>query len=68
MSKSENVGVELVAWDEAGPDSAGDRPQLPVADQGANLVLGAAELGRNLADGQGRGPVHARTLRRDALP
>jgi hypothetical protein len=26
------------------------------------------QLRRNLADAQGRGPVHARTLRRDALP
>ena len=62
MPKSANVGVELVAWNEAGPDPAGDRPQLPVADQRANLLLGATELGRNLADGQGRGPVHARNL------
>ena len=61
-----NVGVELVRWNEAGPDAAGDRPQLPVADQNADLFLGAVELGRNLADGQGRGPVHARTLRRNA--
>ena len=39
------VGVELMAWNEAGPDPAGDSPQLPIADQGANLVLGATELG-----------------------
>jgi len=59
VPKSANVGVELVPWYEAGPDPAGDRPQLPGANQGANLVLGAAELVRNLSDGQGRGPVHA---------
>jgi hypothetical protein len=44
------VIVELVAWNEAGPNPAGDRPQLAVADQCANLLLGAVELGRNLAD------------------
>ena len=60
------VVVELVAWNEAGTDPAGDRPQLSLADQTANLVLGAAELGSNLADAQGSGPVHARTLRRSA--
>jgi hypothetical protein len=45
------VVVELVARNEARPDPAGDRPQFPVADESANLVLGAAELGRDLADG-----------------
>jgi hypothetical protein len=59
VPKSANVGVELVAWDESRPDPAGDRPQLPLSDQGTNLVLGAVELGRDLADGQGLGPVHA---------
>jgi len=39
------IVVELVAWNETGPDSAGDRPQLALADQSANLVFGAAELG-----------------------
>jgi hypothetical protein len=61
------VVVELVAWNEAGADPAGNRLQLPIADQGANLVLGAAELGGNLADGQWRGPVHVRSLRRAAI-
>jgi hypothetical protein len=67
VPKPADVGVELVPWNEAGADPAGDRPQLPVADQGANLVLGDAELGRDLADGQWLGPVHARTLRLGAV-
>jgi hypothetical protein len=54
-----NVGVELVAWNEARPDPAGDRSEFAVADECANLVLGAAELSRNLTDGQWGGPVHA---------
>lgn len=49
------IVVELMAWNETGPDPAGHRSQLPVADQSANLVLGATEFGRNLADGQGCG-------------
>jgi hypothetical protein len=53
------VIVQLVARNEAGSDPAGDRLQLAVADQCANLVLGAGELGRNLPDGEGCGPVHA---------
>lgn len=55
---STKVVVELVAWNAAGTDSAGDRSQLPFADQSAHLVLGALELCRNFTDGQGRGPVH----------
>jgi hypothetical protein len=56
------VGVELVARNEAGSDPAGDCRQLATADQCANLVLGAAELGGDLADGQWCGPVHARSI------
>src|SRR5206468_7569689 len=62
VSEPANVGVELVARDKAGPDPAGDGAQLPGADQRAHLVLGAVELGRNLADGQGCGPVHVRSI------
>jgi hypothetical protein len=61
------VVVELVARNEARPDPAGDRPQFPVADESANLVLGAAELGRNLADGEGCRPVHTQSIP-DARP
>lgn len=57
-----DVGVELVARHEAGPDPAGDCSQLAVADQSADLVLGALELYRDLANAERRGPVHARTL------
>ena len=48
--------------DEAGPDPAGDRPQFALADQCANVVHRAAELGGDLADGEGRGPVHAGSM------
>jgi hypothetical protein len=34
-----HVSVELVARNEAGPDPAGNRPQLAGADQSANLIL-----------------------------
>jgi hypothetical protein len=56
------VVVEFVPWNEAGPDPARDRLEFPLADQSANLVLGALELGRNLADREGCGPVHARSI------
>jgi hypothetical protein len=56
------VGVELVARNETGPDPARDRLQLAVANQCANLFLGAAQLGGKLADCQGCGPVHSRSI------
>src|SRR5690349_12506759 len=62
MPLAAQVVVELVARHEPGPDPAGDRPQLPLADQRANLVLGAAQLGRDLADGEWCGPVHPPNL------
>jgi hypothetical protein len=46
------VGVELVARNEAGPDPAGDRPQLTGADQRADVLLRATELGGNVVHGQ----------------
>ena len=52
------IVVELVARNESGADPAGDRLQLAVTDQCANVVLGAAELGGNLSDCQGCGPLH----------
>jgi hypothetical protein len=51
--------VELVTRYESGSDPAGDRLQFVVTDQRANVVLGAAELGGNLADCQGLGPLHS---------
>ena len=56
------VVVEHMARNEPGADSTGDGLQLAVADQTANLVLGAAELGGHLADGQGCRPVHVRSI------
>jgi hypothetical protein len=56
------VGVELVARNETGPDPARDRLQLAVANQCANLFLGAAQLGGKLADCQGCGPIHSRSI------
>jgi hypothetical protein len=56
VSAPADVGVELVPRNEAGPDPAGDRPQLPVADQSANLVSeqpSAAESSRTVR-GAGR--------------
>ena len=63
MLEATEIGVELVTRDEPGPDSAGDRLQLVVANQCANVVLGAAELGRDLADREGCGPLHAQEYR-----
>ena len=56
---SAQVVVELVTGNEAGPDPAGDGLELAVADECASLVLGAVELGRDLADRQRFGPVRA---------
>jgi hypothetical protein len=58
MLEPTHVEIELVAWDATGADSARDGLELAIADQSANLVLGAAELLRALTDGQRRGPVH----------
>jgi hypothetical protein len=68
MLMSTDVIVELMPWNEAGPDPARDRPELALADQSANLVLGATKLGRNLTDGQGGGPVHTRSIASAAAP
>jgi hypothetical protein len=51
MLMSTDVIVELMPWNETGADPARDRPELALADQSANLVLGATKLGRNLTDG-----------------
>jgi len=53
------IVVELVAWNEAGTEPA--RPLFcssPLADQGANVVHRAAELGGDVVDGERLGPVH----------
>jgi len=56
------VVVEHVARNEPGADPARNGLQLAVADQTPDLVLGAAELAGNLADGQRCGPGHARSI------
>jgi hypothetical protein len=56
------IGVELVTRYESGSDPAGDCLQFVVTDQRANVVLGAAEFGGNLADCQRCGPLHARSI------
>jgi hypothetical protein len=55
------IRVEYVTRNEPGSDPAGDRLRFTLTDQRANVVLGAAELGGNLADRQGCGPLHARS-------
>jgi hypothetical protein len=58
------IGIELVTRNESGSDPAGNRLQLVVTNQAANVVLGAAELGRDLADCQRCGPLHPRSIAR----
>ena len=62
MLESTQVRVEFVARNAPGSDPAGDRLKFAVTDQSANVVLGAAELDGNLADRQGCGPLHARSM------
>ena len=58
MLEPTQVTVHLVTRDKSGSDAARDRPQLAVTDQRADVVLGAAELGGKLANGQRCGPLH----------
>jgi hypothetical protein len=44
-----NIGIEYVMRNESGSDPAGNSLQVALANQCANLVLRAAELGGNLA-------------------
>jgi hypothetical protein len=62
MLEPTQIRVELVTRNEPGSDPAGDRLKFAVTDQSANVLLGAAELGGNLADRQGCGPLHARSI------
>jgi len=68
MLEPTQIGVEYVARNEPGSDPAGDRLKFAVADQRANLVLGAAELNGNLTDGEWSGPVHHRSIARSRAP
>jgi hypothetical protein len=56
------IRVEYVTRNEPGSDPARHRLKFTLTDQGANLVVRAAELGGNLADRQGCGPLHARSM------
>jgi uncharacterized protein with GYD domain len=58
------IVVEPVARNEAGSDAAGDRLELALANQRADLVLGAAKLEGHLGDGERCGPVHDRSIAR----
>ena len=62
MLEPTQIRVELMPRNKAGSDPAGDSLKFAVADQSANVVLGAAELAGNLADRQGCGPLHARSM------
>ena len=59
MLEPSQIRVELVTRNESRPDPAGDRLQFVVTDQRANVVLGTAEFGGNLANCQWGGPLHA---------
>ena len=62
MLEPKQIRVELMTRYESGPDPAGDRTQFVVANQRANVLLRAAELGGNLTDRQWCGPLHARSI------
>jgi uracil phosphoribosyltransferase len=56
------VGVELVARDETGSNAARHCPKLALADQGADVLLGAAELGSEVSNCQAIRLLHARSI------
>jgi hypothetical protein len=56
------IRVEYVTRNEPGSDPARHRLKFTLTDQGANVVIRAVELGGNLADRQGCGPLHARSM------
>ena len=62
MFHSAPVGVELVARDATRPNPTRHGPQLSLADQGADLFLGAAELESNVSDCQGIRLLHTRSI------
>jgi GNAT superfamily N-acetyltransferase len=65
---SAQVVVQLMARHEAGSDAARHRLKLALADQCANLFLGAAKLESDLGDRERRGPGHARSISLDLVP
>ena len=58
------IGVELAARDETGPNAAGDGLKLAIADQGAYVLFGAAELGGKVSNGQAIRLIHAGSIAR----
>lgn len=68
MPAPAQVRVDHVTRNKAGSDPAGDRLQLAVTDQCTNVVVGAAELGGDLANRQGCGPLHGGSIACDAAP
>ena len=62
MEHAPAVGVELVARDETGPNPAGHRSQLSLADEGAHVVLGAVEFQRDVSNRQALRFLHARSI------
>ena len=62
MLEPTQIRVELVTRNEPGSAPAGARLEFAVTKQRANVVLGAAELGGDLADRQGCRPLHARSI------
>src|SRR5580765_134044 len=59
------VGVELVARDETGSNAACDRSKLALADQGADVLLGAAELESEVSNCQALRLLHSRSIAPD---
>ena len=62
MLEPTEIRVEYVTRNEPGADPAGDRLKFAVTNQNANFIFGAAELGGNLADREGCGPLHVRSI------
>jgi hypothetical protein len=56
------IGVEFAARDETGPNAACDGPKLTFADQGADVLLGTAELGGKVSNRQAIRLFHAGSI------
>ena len=66
MLEPTKIGIEYVTRNEPGPDPAGDGLHFALTDQCADVVLGATELRGDLAHGQGRRPLHTRSIAEDS--
>ena len=58
------IGVELAARDETRPNAAGDGLKLALADQGADILFGAAELDGKVSNCQTVRLIHAGSIAR----